>query len=274
MPGKPPTIVVDVDNTILDPSRRKARAFIDAVRSTGSVIVNPATVKKINAASRSSFDFGPMKKIVDKEIDDLVFRRFLSNEYLVMHGRVMDDPVPGSVKFLNDAVANGCRVAYVSGRSHDEWQDKRKKSTPFTGMVPGTIESLRKLGYPVPAYPSSPGDPVTIAFKESRGVKDENYKPAEIRNLNGIGDVVAVFEDNKKVLDAVKKGFPNISRVAVLIYPGMKANDFGCLPRSQRKITEYMAGAPVRGGVECVKDFSAVKVRPGCNIIANKRAIT
>jgi len=274
MPGKPPIVVMDIDNTILDPSRRKARAFIDAVKSTGSVIVNPATIKRINAASRSSFDFAPMKKIVDKEIDDLVFRRFLSNDYLVMHGRVMDDPVPGSVEFLNDAVANGCHVAYVTGRSWGEWQDKRKKTTPMTGMVPGTLESLRKLGYPVPTYPPSPGDPVTIAFKENRSVKDEVYKPAETRELNEAGDVVAIFEDSKKVLEAVKKGFPGISRVAVLIYPDMKEKDFGCLPRSQRKITEFVPGSAVRGGVECVKDFSGVKVLPGCKISVNNKAMT
>ena len=274
MNPRQPTIVVDIDNTILDPSRRKARAFIDAVKSTGSVIGSPAILKKINEVSKTSFDFSPMKKIIDKQIDDLVFRRFLSNDYLIMNGRVMDTPVPGSVKFLNDAAANGCDVVYLSGRSNEEWQDKRRKTTPEAGMVPGTLESLRRLGYPSPSYPPSPGDPVRIVFKGKHSLKDEEYKLREIRKLKESSDVAVVFDDSKKILDAVKKEFPGISRAAVMIYPGMKDKDFGCLPKSQKKITEYMGGTAVRGGVECIRDFSRVKVKPGCKIVINGKLMT
>jgi len=264
---------MDIDNTILDPSRRKARAFLDAVKSTSMIASNPAIIKKINTASRSSFDFDPMKKIIDKQIDDLIFRRFLSNEYLVMNGRVMDDPVRGSVKFLNDAASNGCNIVYLSGRSTEEWQDKRKKSTTTSGMMPGTLESLRKLGYPVPAYPSTPGDPVRIIFKDKRVVKDEINKPREIRKLKETGDVAIIFDDSKKILDAMRKEFSKVSRVAVLIYPGMKEKGFGCLPKSQKKITEYMEGA-VRGGVECIRDFTRAKVLPGCKISINNKVMS
>jgi len=269
-----PAIVIDIDDTIVNPSRRKARAFIDAVRSMGTAISNPAIVKKIGEAAGSSYDFSPMKRIVDKEIDDLVYQRFLSNDYLVMNGRVMDDPVPGSVKFLNDAALNGCMITYLTGRSFEEWQDKRKKTTKMTGMVPGTIESLRKLGYPVPAYPSRNDDPVQIVFKNKRWRKDDEYKPSEIRGIQRSGrDIVAIFDDSKKVLEAVKKEFPGISRVAVMIYPDMKGKDYGCLPKAQKKITEYMTEKIARGGIECIKGFSRVVAMPGCKILVDGKPI-
>jgi hypothetical protein len=136
------------------------------------------------------------------------------------------------------------------------------------------LASLKKLGYPVPAYPSIGNEPVRIVFKDKRWRKDDEYKIDEIKKLGKVNDVAAMFDDSKKILDAARREFPSISRVAVMIYPDMKEKDFECLPRSQKKITEYMKGTSIRGGVECIKDFSRSKVMPGCKIVVNNKVIT
>jgi phosphoglycolate phosphatase-like HAD superfamily hydrolase len=266
-----PVIIVDLDNTILNPSRRKARSFLDAVKAAGRAMDDPEIVSGVQSSAGKSFDFKPMKEIVDKVIDDLAFRRFLSNDYLVSpNNRVMDDPVPGSVDFLTSAARNGCDIQYLTGRQYEEWQDRRKRTTPFTGMVPGTMATLRRHGYPVPVYPATGTEPVRIAFKDKKARKDEEFKTDEMKK---VPNIVAVFDDNKKFLDLVKEKYPVVSRVAVMIYPDMKGTDFGCLPRSQKRITEY-TGETNRGAIECIADFSRARVDPGCTITVNGRKIT
>lgn len=257
------TLVVDIDNSILAPFRRKAKAYVDALSSIDRVL-DGSVISKLRTEAKKSYGFAPMKRYANGIIISMTFDRFLSDDYLVMEGDIMDEPVRGSVDFLNDAIEKGCKIRYLTGR-HGQKEGK-------TGMVRGTLISLERLGFPVPSINEDDGD-VHITFKDKRMRNDVEFKLDEIKKIKENEDIIAIIDDRLPILKSLKKNFKNIPLIAPLIYPDLNEVDYGCVPSSQEKIMENI-DTTVKGGIECIRDFTRTEIEQGCKIMVNNRKIS
>jgi hypothetical protein len=246
---KHPAIVVDIDNTILDTSKRKAAAFMDSVLAS-NMIIDRKSLRNLQEVAKKSYDFKPLKDEFFKILLPSVFDRFLSDDYLFKEGLHSDDPVPGSVKFLSDALDNGCRIIYLTGRHSGTGLNRSgMKNT----MVEGTINTLKYHGYPVPSRrENDPSARVTIIFKEDRFKNDVKYKKEAAEKLMKTEIITTVLDDRRTVLDMFRELIPQARRFAVLVYPDQQPVDYGCTGDDT--------------GIDCMHDFNNISVNEMCNI--------
>jgi len=157
-------LIVDIDNTIADPSERLERSLADLGRR--------------EVYEKTSDKFGGFEEYLSSEELDEFWRLFLSGKYL-QH----DQPAPGAADFLNKVNSKGVELFYLTGR-HDDSGDS---------MRPGTVEWLNSHGFPVPNQAG-----VELFMKPHRYDNDREYKRSllselltsgsDCRNPVGIGD--------------------------------------------------------------------------------------
>lgn len=111
--------------------------------------------------------------------------RFFHSEYCLE-----DSPLPGAVEFVNEVHARGARIIYCTGRPE--------------GMREGTVESLRKNGFP------APGDPRTALWmKAGSHVGDDDYKRDVCAALAAEGQVFALFDNEPTHINGYHQSFPD-----------------------------------------------------------------
>ena len=155
--------VFDIDNTILDSSQR----FQDAYRAG-------ITDKEGNAKKKKALE--TMGKAVKRR-----------NEFLYKPTNLAKDKViAGSQALINDLVAKGYIIAYLTARPaqfHTE-----------------TYNQLEEKGFPM--FRDNSGE-ILLRTKGALGVKRETYKTSELVKLSQQYDVRMFFDDDKGTLAAV-----------------------------------------------------------------------
>lgn len=155
--------VFDIDNTILDSTQR----FQDAYRA----------------------------KIVDKEGKALKKKTFETmgtamkrrNEFLYKPTNLSKDKViPGSQALINDLIAKGYMIAYVTARPFEFHQD--------------THSQLEEKGFPI--FRSNSGE-LLLTSKPKGGKTAAAYKVEELIALSQQYDVRMFFDDSTDILSAV-----------------------------------------------------------------------
>lgn len=155
-----PTLICDVDNTILN-TRPRVKACLAAIGRPEVFEQSPRT-------------YGGFKEMLSSEEVKRFFRIFLSNEYLHL-----DEPLPDAAQTLHDWLRRG-RLVYLTGR-HD---------APGDSMREGTLRWMRAHGYP------EPDGKIQLLMKPSRLEQDERFKQQALGRLNpfpagsiGVGDL-------------------------------------------------------------------------------------
>jgi hypothetical protein len=112
-------------------------------------------------------------------------QRFFTSAYC------QDDlAVPGAAAFLHSVLARGGRILYLTGR-HGE-------------MGPGTIESFRRAGFPLPGV-----GPVELWLKPVFEDDDDAFKALSHARLRGNGGIAAAFDNEPTHVNAYKTAFPD-----------------------------------------------------------------
>jgi phosphoglycolate phosphatase-like HAD superfamily hydrolase len=110
--------------------------------------------------------------------------RFFSSPYCVE-----DVPLPGAVSFVEAVRACPARVVYVTGRD--------------TKMRDGTIESLRRSGFPVPDQGET-----RLLMKPNPTMNDDHWKQQAHQQLRRLGTVAAAFDNEPSHINAYALAFP------------------------------------------------------------------
>lgn len=101
-----------------------------------------------------------------------------------------DEPVPGAARYLATVLEQGGRILYLTGR--------------HTEMGPGTIESFRRGGFPLPD-----GKQVDLWLKPAFADDDDAFKVLSHEKLGGMGGIAAAFDNEPTHVNAYKKAFPH-----------------------------------------------------------------
>ncbi|PWU13359.1 MAG: hypothetical protein C5B49_14835 [Bdellovibrio sp.] len=160
--GKAVLVVFDIDSTLLDVSPRIERIIHDFADEI--VTTDPETAEILKTVRTQKTDWGIRSALervglrhehhedTVQRIKDFWHARFFSNQYLHL-----DEPLPGSVEFVNHLYEMGADVAYLTGR--DEIR-----------MGPGTAAAMAQHRFPL----SPPR--ARLVLKPRPGIDDFNYK--------------------------------------------------------------------------------------------------
>ncbi|MFL5320846.1 MAG: hypothetical protein ACJ790_14385 [Myxococcaceae bacterium] len=109
--------------------------------------------------------------------------RFFTSEYCKD-----DTEIAGAAKFVHACLATSATVTYLTGR-HE-------------GMREGTIECLRRWGFPVP------GAHVQLIMKPTLAEDDDSFKRDAHEGLKKLGTLVAAFDNEPTHANDYRRKFP------------------------------------------------------------------
>ena len=183
--------VFDLDSTLLDNRPRQARIL----REFGASVGDPR-LATCEPDHWTGWDLeSPMhacglseSEIAGLAADAKAFwrERFFTSEYCRA-----DAPMPGASLFLQRVVTAGAVVCYVTGR-HEP-------------MAPGTLECLRRAGFPLPA---DHGD-LHLWMKPALGVDDDQWKRSVTARLRDLGEVRVAFDNEPTHINGYRAEFPD-----------------------------------------------------------------
>ena len=111
--------------------------------------------------------------------------RFFTSEYCKD-----DTPVAGAREYLHAVLEQGGEILYVTGRQQD--------------MGPGTIESFRRAGFPLPH-----GEQVQLWLKPKLEDDDDAWKEICHRRLAEMRELACAFDNEPTHVNAYKRSFPD-----------------------------------------------------------------
>jgi len=120
-----------------------------------------------------------------RELRHFWLERFFTSDYL-RH----DVPLPGAVDFVKDVHRAGATVFYLTGRDEP-------------GMGTGTRASLQRHGFPLDL------ERVIVRLKPRFEDSDLVFKRGVVDELQGIGDVLGVFENEPVNANLFAEAFPD-----------------------------------------------------------------
>ena len=194
--GELPIVILDIDGTLFDPAARHRAIFLRYATE------NPRLAETIRPAVESlpyeDYAYAPESTlarmgITDPELVEAMKKHwvehFFTNEFL------LDDlPISGGAEYVEALWDQGVFIAYLTGRD-------------VPRMLEGTVASLRKDGYPV----SRPR--ISVILKPDPKMKDFDFKGPVLDELDGMGTVIAVFENEPKNLNLMADRFPEAEAV-------------------------------------------------------------
>ncbi|MBI4864516.1 MAG: HAD family hydrolase [Candidatus Riflebacteria bacterium] len=215
-----PVVIFDLDDTLYRVSYRTKRIFVDwAARLPAQHDPMKASIAALDPEKMpyhlaTIMDMGGIK---GQELRSSALRRwslfFFSNRYLGQ-----DQPLPGSVAYVDLLVRSGATIVYLTGRN-------------TRNMEAGTILSLRRAGFPVP------GPGVRLMMKPTRRVDDLDFKRQTVGEIARLGTVVGGFDNEPANVNLFREAFPG----AIAVFVDTVHSD---------------DPPPLMGGVVTIKDYS------------------
>jgi len=198
-----PIVVFDLDGTLFDNGPRSKRIFLEFAQEKGdSGLIEK--VESINAykikyrVRESLIKAGITDSILLKDIIDSWRMKFFKSEYLKY-----DEPIPGSVEFVNELNDSGALIIYMTGRDAPE-------------MLKGTVAALQRNGFPIGV------ERTELIMKPERFAKTFTYKKKVLKYIEKLGDVVAAFENEPANINLLYETFPDA--ISVFLETSHKAN--------------------------------------------------
>jgi hypothetical protein len=189
-------VVCDLDSTLLDNRPRLARVLQDYGRAAGVPELTDARPEHWQGWSleRALRNLGLGPEQVETHLGPA--RRYFAEWFFTSAYCRLDVPVPGAPAYARALVAAGARLAYVSGRP--------------SSMEPGTRESFRAHGFPMPD-----GLAVHLFLKPRRELLDDDWKAEAARLVGRVGPVVAIFDNEPLHVNTFAECWPEAMAVHV-----------------------------------------------------------
>ncbi len=195
--------VFDLDSTLFDVSPRIQKIIHDFA-DRPELASDPSTVDLLKAARTKNTDWG-MRGALERagldhtakpELTDAIRNfwkeKFFSSEYLKC-----DEPLEGSIQFVQELHDLGVEIVYLTGR-----EEKKMQS--------GTLESLRFHGFPYNPPRAH------LAMRPSEKSEDALFKDEWfVQTPKHLYDVIWLFENEPLNLEAIRKSHPEVELIFV-----------------------------------------------------------
>jgi hypothetical protein len=184
-----PAAAFDLDSTLLRNRVRQARI----VREYGA-LKGDARLAACPPEAIVSWDLRETARLrglskgeadaLHTELTEFWRERFFTSEYCRD-----DEPVAGAREFLHEVLRAAGEILYISGR-HEE-------------MGPGTLESFRRVGFPLPE-----GQRVQLWLKPKLADDDDAWKEICHRRLLDLSGIACAFDNEPTHVNAYRRSFP------------------------------------------------------------------
>jgi len=193
-PGRP-AAAFDLDGTLLSNKVRQARIVREFGATSGDRRLAACTKDCIQ--SWDLREAGRLCGLSPAEADAIHpgLVRFWSQRFFTSEYCAVDEPVPGARSFLEKVLGVGGEVLYITGR-HE-------------GMGPGTLESFRRAGFPLPD-----GARVQLWLKPRLDEDDDRWKELCHERLLAMRGIACAFDNEPTHVNAYKRAF----RDAVVVH--------------------------------------------------------
>lgn len=229
--GKRPVVVLDVDDTLSDPSVREHRLLnehLNAFVQANPGALTPEEFARIrairpeqlsyNVALDLQVTFGIQNEVFLKAWTPYFLSHFFRSDYCQE-----DTPYPGAAEYVRELAKAGATVVYFTGR-----HEKGKLPGTEEGMRAGTVEFFRRHNFPLPNNKN-----VFLLMKPNFEDDDMEYKGQALARIKAMGTLVAAF-DNEPVAGGMftEAGFANVVDIGMCQAPFYK----GSIKRDGKKI--------------------------------------
>ncbi len=184
-----PSAAFDLDSTTLSNKPRQARIVREFGRERGL-----AQLAQCQPQAVVSWDLRDTMRICGlsrEEADRLHrdLRRFWLERFFTSEYCREDEPIAGAAEYLRRVLGAGGEVLYVTGR--------------HAGMGPGTLESFRRAGFPLPD-----GSRVQLWLKPRPDDDDDRWKEICLARLLELSGLACAFDNEPMHVNAYKRAFP------------------------------------------------------------------
>lgn len=188
--GQRPVVVFDLDGTLFDNGPRTHQILVEVASKNPEL--HPLT-SSLEALPDTGLPYLVTDILALAEIRDPKFvkplvegwkARFFTDAY-----QQLDRPILGAVAYVHRLVSDGAIIVYLTGRD-------------APGMGAGTVESLRRFGFPV-LTPKA-----VLVMKPSFKESDETFKADAVAMVDRLGKVVAAFENEPRNANLFRKTWP------------------------------------------------------------------
>jgi hypothetical protein len=184
--------VFDLDSTLLNNHPRQARIVREFGARTGDPRLAACTEEHIVSWDQRdtlrALGLGPAE--VEAAAPGL--RAYWHSCFFTSAQCEIDTPNPGARAYLEAVLARGGRIIYLTGRP--------------AGMYPGTVESFRRAGFPLPGPQGAEGQ-VVLWCKEDPDGSDDAWKVSCHLRLAALGGVACAFDNEPMHINGYKAAF-------------------------------------------------------------------
>lgn len=196
--GHQPIVILDLDDTLINTRERNLRILKEFARQPEIQTAHPAAALKIQNLRMSDIRYqssdtlkaiGVDHEDVLKKASDFWLTRFFTNAYCAL-----DRANPGATKYLHRLVRAGAMVVYLTGRDVPRMHD-------------GTLESLGRNMFPTNS------DHALLMMKPDAKMDDLQFKKDSFAQIEKMGEVVGLFENEPANLNAMAEAFPDAEAI-------------------------------------------------------------
>ncbi len=193
--GRTAVAIFDLDGTLLDPAARTRDILVHALEGPGAMVTpeRPALAESIRSLPLSQYADAPETTLARAGIVDTAMVRALKVRWTqeFFTNRYLDDDqaIAGAVPYVDSLYAAGATIVYFSGR------DARH-------MLAGTAQALLGRGFPVGVVRTQ------VVMSPDRRADEFAFKQGALGALAALGDVVAVYDNDPRILGMLHERFP------------------------------------------------------------------
>lgn len=187
-----PLVVFDLDDTLIDCRHRKHEVFQSFTKEPDIQAHFPDEARRLAHLPVEEIVYRVPHNLDKAGITSPDFRRradeYWTRHYFTHAYVARDVSFPGAVDFVRAVHQGGANLIYLSGRD-------------IPGMGKGTRQSLTHLGFPL-------DDQTELILKPNPLMPDLTFKQLAIPLIRRRGDVIAIFENESRNLNALGEEFP------------------------------------------------------------------
>ncbi len=187
-----PLVVFDLDDTLIDCRHRKYEVFQSLTKEADIKEHFPTEAHRLSHLPVENIVYRVQHNMDKAGITSPDFRRraeeYWARHYFTHAYVAHDVSFPGAVDFVRAVHQGGASIIYLSGRD-------------IPGMGKGTRQSLTHLGFPL-------DDQAQLILKPNPLMPDLTFKQLAIPMIRRQGDVIAIFENETRNLNALGEEFP------------------------------------------------------------------